>query len=175
MTPSESAVRPWLLRDRRGVEPTVSTELFFDLVFIFTVTQLSHYLLAHPDWRGAGRTVLLLAMVWFVWVYTAWLTNWLQPDQAPVRALLIAQMLGSLLLSAAIPAAFAGSGLVFAVVYAALQLGRTVFALWATRGHPCSATVFERRCRGSSACRCSSCSAGWPARVSGRSCGRRRS
>ncbi|MEH1168491.1 low temperature requirement protein A [Micromonospora sp. CPCC 205539] len=148
MTRSESpAIEPahrWLLRDRRGVEPTASTELFFDLVFIFTITQLSHYLLAHPNWPGAGRTMLLLAMVWFVWVYTAWLTNWLQPDQTPVRALLIAHMLGSLLLSAAIPAAFAGSGLIFAVVYATLQLSRTVFALWATRGHPLLSDGFQK-------------------------------
>ncbi|MEU1647085.1 low temperature requirement protein A [Micromonospora zamorensis] len=148
MTPSEPlAVRPkrqWLLRERRGVEPTTSTELFFDLVFIFTITQLSHYLIEHPDWRGAARTALLLALVWLVWIYTAWGTNWLRPDQAPVRALLIALMLGSLLLSAAIPEAFAGAGLVFALVYATVQVGRTVFALWAVQGHPWLVDGFQK-------------------------------
>ncbi|WP_328416654.1 low temperature requirement protein A [Micromonospora sp. NBC_00389] len=148
MTRSESPVvkpvRPWLLRERRGMEPTTSTELFFDLVYIFTVTQLSHYLIEHPDWPGAGRTALLLAMVWFVWVYTAWLTNWLQPNEAPVRALLIGLMLGSLLMSAAIPEAFADTGLLFAVVYATVQMGRTLFALWAVQGQSWLADGFQK-------------------------------
>ncbi|MET8044080.1 low temperature requirement protein A [Micromonospora sp. NPDC005215] len=148
MIPSEPPIvrpkRQWLLRERRGVEPTTSTELFFDLVFIFTITQLSHYLIAHPDWRGAARTALLLALVWFVWVYTTWLTNWLQPDQGPVRTMLIGVALGSLLLSAAIPEAFAGAGLVFALVYVTVQVGRTVFALWAVRGQPWLVDGFQK-------------------------------
>ncbi|MEU8220626.1 low temperature requirement protein A [Micromonospora taraxaci] len=148
MTPSEppagAPARPWLLRERRGVRPTTSTELFFDLVFIFTITQLSHYLIEHPDWRGAGHTALLLALVWFVWVYTTWLTNWLDPDRGPVRAMLIGVALCSLLLSAAIPQAFAGTGLLFAVVYVTVQVGRTIFALWAVRGTPWLVDGFQK-------------------------------
>ncbi|MFG3556623.1 low temperature requirement protein A [Micromonospora sp. NPDC047557] len=148
MTPSEppgvDLAHPRLLRGRQGVEPTTSTELFFDLVFIFTITQLSHYLIEHPDWRGAVRTALLLALVWFVWVYTTWVTNWLQPDQGPVRAMLIGVTLGSLLLSAAIPQAFAGTGLLFAVVYVGVQVGRTIFALWATQGSPWLVDGFQK-------------------------------
>ncbi|RZT78602.1 low temperature requirement protein LtrA [Micromonospora violae] len=136
--------RPWLLRERRGVEPTTSMELFFDLVFIFTTTQLAHYLIAHPDWRGAARTALLLMLVWYVWIYTTWGTNWLRPDQPPVRAVLIALMLGSLLLSAAIPEAFAGAGLVFALVYATVQVGRTIFSLWAVQGQPWLVDGFQK-------------------------------
>ncbi|MEO3771061.1 low temperature requirement protein A [Micromonospora sp. B9E7] len=148
MTPSESPAgapaRPGLLRGRRGVQPTTSTELFFDLVFIFTVTQLSHYLIEHPNWRGAGRTALLLALVWFVWVYTTWLTNWLHPDRGPVRAMLIGVALGSLLLSAAIPQAFTRTGLLFAVVYVTVQVGRTMFALWAVQGTPWLVDGFQK-------------------------------
>ncbi|MFY1615425.1 low temperature requirement protein A [Micromonospora sp. WMMD736] len=148
MTPSEppavALAHPRLLRRRQGVEPTTSTELFFDLVFIFTITQVSHYLIAHPDARGAARTALLLALVWFVWVYTTWVTNWLQPDQGPVRAMLIGVTLGSLLLSAAIPQAFAGTGLLFAVVYVVVQVGRTMFTLWATQGNPWLVDGFQK-------------------------------
>ncbi|MEU8421117.1 low temperature requirement protein A [Micromonospora sp. NPDC048835] len=148
MTPSEppavAPVRPQLLRPREGVQPTTSTELFFDLVFIFTVTQLSHSLIAHLDWPGAGRTGLLLALVWLVWVYTTWLTNWLQPDQGPVRTMLIGVGLGSLLLSAAIPQAFDATGLLFAVVYVVVQVGRTVFALWAVQGSPWLVAGFQQ-------------------------------
>ncbi|MFE0530923.1 low temperature requirement protein A [Micromonospora parva] len=148
MTRSEpvvaAPVRPQLLRPREGVQPTTSTELFFDLVFIFTITQLSHYLLAHLDWRGAARTGLLLALVWFVWVYTTWLTNWLQPDQGPVRTMLIGVGLGSLLLSAAIPGAFGSTGLLFALVYVIVQVGRTLFALWAVQGSPWLTAGFQQ-------------------------------
>ncbi|WP_433538955.1 low temperature requirement protein A [Micromonospora sp. CA-249363] len=148
MTPSEppavDLAHPRLLRRRQGVEPTTSTELFFDLVFIFTITQVSHYLIAHPDWRGAARTALLLALVWFVWVYTTWVTNWLQPDQGPVRAMLIGVTLGSLLLSATIPQAFAGMGLLFAAVYVTVQVGRTAFALWAAQGNPWLVDGFQK-------------------------------
>ncbi|MEV1319815.1 low temperature requirement protein A [Micromonospora arborensis] len=148
MTPSEppaaAPVRPWLLRPREGVQPTTSTELFFDLVFIFTITQLSDYLIEHPDWRGVARTGLLLALVWFVWVYTTWVTNWLQPDQGPVRAMLIGVTLGSLWLSAAIPQAFSRTGLLFAVVYVTVQVGRTIFGLWAVRGSPWLVDGFQK-------------------------------
>ncbi|MGW5579493.1 low temperature requirement protein A [Micromonospora chokoriensis] len=148
MTPTEppaaTPARQWLLRPRQGVQPTTSTELFFDLVFVFSITQLSHYLIEHPDWRGALRTALLLALVWFVWIYTTWVTNWLQPDQGPVRAMLIGVTLGSLSLSAAIPQAFAGTGLLFAVVYVGVQVGRTMFALWATRGNPWLVSGFQQ-------------------------------
>ncbi|MEU7780894.1 low temperature requirement protein A [Micromonospora parva] len=142
--PVATPVRPQLLRPREGVQPTTSTELFFDLVFIFTITQLSHYLLAHLDWRGAARTGLLLALVWFVWVYTTWLTNWLQPDQGPVRTMLIGMALGSLLLSAAIPDAFGWTGPLFALVYVIMQVGRTLFALWAVQGSPWLVAGFQQ-------------------------------
>jgi len=56
-------------------------ELFFDLVYVFAITQLSHHLLAEPTVIGAFQTVLLRAMVWLVWVYTTWVTNWLDPQR----------------------------------------------------------------------------------------------
>ena len=68
-------------------------ELLFDLVFVFAVTQLSHALLAHLDLKGALQAALLLVAVWWAWVYTAWATNWLDPDRTPVRLLLFALML----------------------------------------------------------------------------------
>jgi low temperature requirement protein LtrA len=133
-----------LLRSRQGPEPTTSTELFFDLVYIFSVTQLSRYLLRHPTWTGAFQTALLLALVWLVWIYTAWMTNWLHPDRGPVRTVLVLSMLGSLLLSATIPTAFENTGLIFAVTYAVLQVGRTTFSLWATRTQPALVGGFQK-------------------------------
>ena len=75
------------------------------------------------------QVTLLFLAVWWVWVYTSWITNWLNPEKTPVRLLLFALMLGGLVLSTSIPAAFDGRGLWFAIAYAAMQVGKTVF-LW---------------------------------------------
>src|ERR1700693_965030 len=104
-------------------------ELLFDLVFVFAVTQISHTLLGRFTPLGALQTTLLFLAVWWVWVYTSWITNWLNPELAPVRLLLFLLMLGGLVLSTSIPKAFENRGLWFALAYAALQVGRTVFLL----------------------------------------------
>ncbi len=104
-------------------------ELFFDLVFVFAVTQVSHTLLGRFTPLGALQTTLLFLAVWWVWVYTSWITNWLNPETTPVRVLLFLLMLGGLVLSTSIPMAFESRGLWFAIAYAAMQVGKTVF-LW---------------------------------------------
>ncbi|MHC4045973.1 low temperature requirement protein A [Bradyrhizobium sp. 23AC] len=112
-----------------------NVELFFDLVFVFAVTQVSHTLLHHFTPLGAVHVTVLFLAVWWVWVYTAWVTNWLNPELTPVRIMLFLMMLGGLVLSTTIPTAFEGRGLWFAIAYAAMQLGRTAFWLFATPRH----------------------------------------
>lgn len=107
-------------------------ELFFDLVFVFAVTQIAHTLLAHFTPLGVLQVTLLFLAVWWVWVFTTWITNWLDPEQTPVRLLLFAMMLGGLVLSTSIPAAFDGRGLWFAIAYVAMQVGKTVFLFIST-------------------------------------------
>ena len=87
------AARTSHLRTRHGHEHHRVTfvELFFDLVFVFAVTQLSHGLLEHLTPLGALQAAILLLAVWWAWIYTAWITNWLDPDKpagsaAAVRA-----------------------------------------------------------------------------------------
>jgi low temperature requirement protein LtrA len=75
------------------------------------------------------QVTLLFLAVWWVWVYTTWITNWLDPDRTPVRVLLFLLMLGGLVLSTSIPQAFEGRGIWFASAYAAMQVGRTLFLL----------------------------------------------
>jgi len=128
--------RAGLLRDRSGVQRVTNIELFFDLVYVFAVTQLSHYLLGHPTVPGALQAGLLLAMVWTVWAYTTWVTNWLDPEQLAVRLLLIVLMLVSLAMSAALPRAFGDLGLAVGAAYAIQQIGRSVFVVLALRGDP---------------------------------------
>jgi low temperature requirement protein LtrA len=104
-------------------------ELFFDLVFAFAVTQISHTLLERFTALGSLQTTMLFLAVWWLWVYTAWITNWLDPEKTPVRVLLFALMLGGLILSTSIPKAFESRGLWFALAYSVMQVGRTAFLL----------------------------------------------
>jgi len=84
-------------------------ELFFDLVYVFAVTQLSHGLLEHLSLIGALQTFLLLLAVWWAWVYTTWATNWIDPDSWPVRLMLIGLMGAGLIMAAALPEATSSS------------------------------------------------------------------
>jgi len=102
-------------------------ELFHDLVFVFAITQVSHLLLEHLTWAGAGQSVLVLLVVWWSWNYTTWVTNELDTESIPVRLLLIALMLASLLMAVAIPEAFGDRALLFAGSYVAIQVGRHLF------------------------------------------------
>jgi len=127
-----------MLRARDGGEQRVTPlELFFDLVYVFAITQLSHLLLDHPTVEGALQTLFLLLVVWWAWQYTTWFTNWFDPDALSVRLMLGAVMLASLVMSVAIPEAFGEQGLMFALAYVAIQLGRTGFAVLALgASHP---------------------------------------
>jgi low temperature requirement protein LtrA len=127
--------RQSLRRERSGGPSRVTNiELFFDLVYVFAVTQLSHYLLRHLTVTGALQVALLLVMVWLLWAYTTWVTNWLDPERIPVRLLLLALMLASLVMSAGLPEAFGDGGLLIGCAYAVMQIGRSAFAIWALPG-----------------------------------------
>ena len=121
-------------RQKTGEEQRATwLELFFDLVFVFAVTQLSHTLLEHLTLAGALQTAFLLLAVWWVWMYTCWFTNWIDPDHATVRMLMFLLMLAGLLMSAAIPDAFGHKGLLFASGYSFIQVVRTLFIVVASR------------------------------------------
>jgi low temperature requirement protein LtrA len=109
-----------------------NAELFFDLVFVYAITQLSHTLLGNFTPLGVVQNTMLFLAVWWTWVYTSWITNWLDPEQTPVRILLFLLMLGGLVLSISIPTAFGARGPWFAIAYATMQVGRTLFWLLAT-------------------------------------------
>jgi low temperature requirement protein LtrA len=106
---------------------TTSLELFYDLVFVFAVTQISHHLLGALTWEGAGQSALLLLVVWWSWNYTAWVTNELDPESPVVRLLMIALMLASLMMAVAIPHAFGSDAGLFVGAYLTIQIGRHAF------------------------------------------------
>lgn len=136
------------LRDRSDEDSArVSfAELFYDLVFVFAVTQLSAYLLENLTPEGLVRGAVLFFAIWWLWITTAWATNRLDPDRNLVRVVIFALMGGGLMFSAAIPQAFDDRGLVFALAYVTMQLLRSLFLVWALLRHEehAQARTFER-------------------------------
>jgi low temperature requirement protein LtrA len=131
------------LRPRTG-EPqeTTPVELFFDLVYVLAITQLSHLLITTQlSWVSMGHMVFLLLVVWWAWIYTTWMVNWLDPGSTPVRMVIILVGLASLLMAAALPEAFTRHGFLFAAAYVGLQVGRNLGgALLLRREHPLGET-----------------------------------
>ena len=119
-----------VLRARDGHEARVTNaELFFDLIYAFAVTQLSHHLLGDLTLTGAVQTLILWIAVWLGWQYTVWVTNWFDPDALPIRIMLLCVMIVGLLMSAVLPEAFGERGLIFAICFVTIQVGRTIYVL----------------------------------------------
>ena len=126
MAPSERPGRLLRTRDQADVRPI---ELFFDLVYVLAVTQLTHHLLEHLTLRGAGETLLLMLAVSVAWIHTTWTTNYFDREARPVRLMLIGLMLVSLIMSASIPEAFDDRGLAFAGALVTIQVSGTTYLL----------------------------------------------
>jgi low temperature requirement protein LtrA len=107
-------------------------ELFFDLVYVFAIAQLSHYLVVSVTWASAAEAVLLLVAVYWAWNYTTWMANWFDPEVPAVQVVLVLVMLASLLMAVAIPEGFGDHALLFAASYCALQVGRNAFVVGVT-------------------------------------------
>ncbi len=126
-----------LLRKRgKSSDGRVSfVELFFDLVFVFAIIQLSHSLASHFTPIGFAETMILILAMWWFWIFTTWALNFLDPETMPVRLMLFALMFGGILTSASIPQAWGDRGLMFAAVFVAMQVCRSAFAALAFRPH----------------------------------------
>jgi low temperature requirement protein LtrA len=119
-------------------------ELFFDLVYVLAITQITHYLLDHLTLRGAAEALILFLAVWRGWVRITWVSNYFEPRGRPIRLMLIWLTLASLIVSASLPEAFDGRGLAVAVGFGLVLTGAAAFAAVAAgRDHPLR-VVFER-------------------------------
>jgi low temperature requirement protein LtrA len=106
--------------ERPEVVRVSTLELFFDLVFVFTITQLTTVLVERPTARGAAQVVLMLGLIWWMYGGYAWLTNAVAPDRVSRRLLLLGGMAAYLVLALAIPDAFSETGLTFGLAYVAI-------------------------------------------------------
>jgi low temperature requirement protein LtrA len=108
-------------------------ELFFDLVFVFAITQVTGLMAAQPTWRGLFHGLLVLAVLWQAWVAYAWLTNSIDPDAGVARVTVLAAMAAMLVVSLAVPEAFGGNAVLFAVAYLLVRLLHVVLYLGQAR------------------------------------------
>ncbi|SIM57798.1 low temperature requirement protein A [Micromonospora cremea] len=118
-----------LLRAPRERQPVALLELFFDLAFVFALTQLSRNLVEDLTWAGAYQTGVLLLAVWWVWTLTAWLTNRLDPRHLTVQVVVLGTMIASLVMAAVLTDAFDEHGIVFASVSAVLHVAVMLFLI----------------------------------------------
>ena len=120
-----------LLRSRgNGIASVSFSELLFDLIYVFAVTQISHYLLYHLTWLGFLQSAVIWFAMWMAWQHTTWMTNWFDPNTRKIRIFLFILMLIGLIIAAAIPDAFGDKGLIFALCYVVTQIGRSAIILF---------------------------------------------
>jgi low temperature requirement protein LtrA len=109
-------------------------ELFFDLVFVFAITQVTGFLADNSTWGGLLRGLLLLGALWWAWAAYAWLTNTLNPEEGAVRLAVFAAIAAMLIVSLAAPNAFSSDGPVFGVAYFIVRALHLVLYAIAGRG-----------------------------------------
>jgi low temperature requirement protein LtrA len=120
--------------NERGEERVTPLELFFDLVFVFAITQVTSMLSADPTWGGLGRALLVLGALWWAWTGYAWLTNTVNPDEGAVRLAILGAMGALLLVALAVPNAFGDDGVLFGVAYFSVRVLHLVLFALAARG-----------------------------------------
>jgi low temperature requirement protein LtrA len=121
-------------RDESGHLKVTTLELFFDLVYVFTIIQLSHYLLENQTWSGALEAATLFAAVWWAWNYTAWAANWINPDHTAGRVFMLFLMACALLMAVAIHYAFGYRAGLFVFAYVTMALVRAGYMAIVMRG-----------------------------------------
>jgi low temperature requirement protein LtrA len=115
-----------------GDERVTALELFFDLIFVFALTQVTGLVSASPSWEGLAQGVLVLGMLWWAWTAYAWLTNTVNPDEGQIRLAMFVAMGSMFIASLAVPHVFGDDAVLFASAYAFLRLAH--LGLYAVAG-----------------------------------------
>jgi low temperature requirement protein LtrA len=120
--------------DADSAHEVTPLELFFDLVFVFAITQVTGFLSDHETWGGLLEGVMLLAALWWAWAAYAWLTNTLDPEEGGVRIAVFCVIASMLIVSLAVPKAFSTAGVTFGVAYFVVRALHIVLYAIAGRG-----------------------------------------
>ncbi|MEX2048579.1 MAG: low temperature requirement protein A [Gemmatimonadota bacterium] len=120
-------------RHEEGADERVTPlELFFDLIFVFALTQVTGLIYGDPTWAGLTKGMLVLGILWWAWAAYAWLTNTINPDEGWVRIVMFGAMAAMLVASLAVPDVFGDDAFLFACAYAIVRLAH--LALYAVAG-----------------------------------------
>jgi low temperature requirement protein LtrA len=120
-------------RVRERDERVSPLELFFDLVFVFAITQVSQLIADEPDGHGLAKGLVLLALVWWAWSAYAWLTDAVDTADDRVRLVVFAAMIGMFVAALTIPSAFDDRALVFAGAYVLVRVDHVLLFAYATK------------------------------------------
>ena len=128
----DAELRTDLEEEVESEHPVTPLELFFDLVFVFALTQVTGLMSDDPTWAGIGRGLLVLAAVWWTWGAYAWLTNEIDPDEGSSRLAVLGAMAALFVAGLAVPGAFEDDGVLFGVAYFAVRAMHIVLFAEAT-------------------------------------------
>ncbi len=119
-------------REEGADERVTPLELFFDLIFVFALTQVTGFISGDPTWAGLVKGMLVLSILWWAWAAYAWLTNTINPEEGWVRLAMFGAMAAMLVASLAVPDVFGDDAFLFACAYAIVRVAH--LALYAVAG-----------------------------------------
>ena len=122
--------------EREQEHQVTPLELFFDLVFVFAITQVTSLLAHDPSWHGVLRGMLVLVALWWAWTGYAWLTSTMDVDEGGVRLAMFASMGAMLFAALAVPGAFTHDAVLFGVSYLLVRLLHVVLYAIVGRDDP---------------------------------------
>ncbi len=119
-------------REEGAEERVTPLELFFDLIFVFALTQVTAFIYGDPTWAGLVKGLLVLSILWWAWAAYAWLTNTINPEEGAVRIAMFGAMTAMFIASLAVPDVFGNDAFMFACAYAIVRIAH--LALYAVAG-----------------------------------------
>ena len=125
-------IEPEVEAEEESEHPVTPLELFFDLVFVFALTQVTGFMSDDPTWEGIGRGMLILAALWWAWGAYAWLTNEIDPNEGSARIAMFGSMAAMFVAALAVPHAFDTDAVLFGLAYFAVRVLHIVLFAEAT-------------------------------------------
>jgi low temperature requirement protein LtrA len=122
--------------ERDAEHQVTPLELFFDLVFVFAMTQVTSRLADDPTWHGVLHGMLVLAALWWAWAAYAWLTSAMDVDEGGVRLAMLASTGAMLIVALAVPGAFGDDAVLFGAAYFLVRLLHLALSAIVTRDDP---------------------------------------
>ena len=119
-------------------------ELFFDLVFVFAITQVTSFLAHEPTWGGVFRGMLVLSALWWAWTTYAWLTSAMDVDEGGIRLAMLLSTAAMLIAAMAVPGAFGGDAVIFGAAYLVVRFIHFVLSAVISRDDPDRRSVLVR-------------------------------